>query len=88
MAGIDDLLLGCYAGIDTWGETVSFDPVLPEGIQKLHLRIQYHDRWFELDLTKDRLHLSVDKNGTQPVQILIEGNSYSTRPGVGRTFKL
>ncbi len=88
MAGIDDLVLGCYAGIDSWGETISFDPVLPGGMQKLHLRIRYRSRWFELDMTKGRLHLSLDRDGGQPVQVAVKGKTYTIRPGGARDFKL
>lgn len=88
MGGIDDLVLGCYAGIDTWGKTISFNPVLPGGMQKLHLRICYRARWFELDMVKGRLRLSVDKNGTQPVQVAVKGKTRSIRPGCARDFKL
>lgn len=88
MGGIDDLVLGCYAGINTWGETIAFDPILPGGMQNLHLRIRYRGRWFELDMTKGRLHLSVDKDGCQPVQVAVQGKTYSMQPGSALDFKL
>ncbi|MFQ5542386.1 MAG: glycoside hydrolase family 65 protein, partial [Candidatus Binatia bacterium] len=40
MAGTDDLVLGCYAGINTWGDAISFDPILPEAVQRLHFRLR------------------------------------------------
>ncbi|MFQ5851475.1 MAG: glycoside hydrolase family 65 protein, partial [Candidatus Binatia bacterium] len=88
MAGVDDLVLGCYAGIDTWGETISFDPCLPEELPGLHLRLRYRGRWLELDLTRERLHLSVDRNGVEPVAVTVKGTIHFIPPGGTRDFTL
>jgi len=88
MAGIDDLLLGCYAGIETWGEHISFDPVLPGGMEKLHLRLCYRGRWYELDMIKGRLRVSVGKDGREPVPVSVKGKTYHIQPGHSQNFKL
>ncbi|NIO08861.1 MAG: glycoside hydrolase family 65 protein [Deltaproteobacteria bacterium] len=88
MAGIDDLLLGCYAGIETWGDHIAFDPVLPGGMQKLHLRLRYRGRWYELDMVKGRLRVSLGKDGREPVPISVKGKTYKIQPGKSQDFKL
>ncbi|MFQ5903678.1 MAG: glycosyl hydrolase family 65 protein [Candidatus Binatia bacterium] len=88
MAGIDDLVLGCYAGIDTWGETISFNPILPGGVQGLHLKLRYRGRWLELDLTKGRLRLSVNRDGVEPITVMVKDKKYCIQPGSSRDFKL
>ncbi len=88
MASIDNLILGCYAGIDTWGETISFNPILPGGVRKIHLRLRYRGRWLELDLNESRLRLTVDKNGEEPISVLVKDIKYSIQPGSSRHFKL
>ena len=88
MAGIDDLVLGCYAGIDTWGEAVSFNPILPGGVQRLHLKLRYRGRWLELDLTKGRLRLSVERDGVEPITVTVKGVKARIQPGSSRDFKL
>ncbi len=70
------------------GRNHSFDPVLPGGMQKLHLRIRYRGRWFELDMTKGRLHLSLDRDGEHPVQVAVKGKTYTIRPGGAQDIKL
>ncbi|MEE9568045.1 MAG: glycosyl hydrolase family 65 protein [Candidatus Binatia bacterium] len=88
MAGIDNLIQRRYAGIDTWGETISFDPTLPAGVRNLNLRLRYRGQWLELDLTKGRLRLSVDKNGTEPVAVTVKGVPHSIQPGSSQEFPL
>jgi alpha,alpha-trehalase len=88
MAGTDDLVLGCYAGINTWGEAISFDPILPEAVQRLHLRLRYRGQWLELDLEKGRLRISIDKDGAEPVKVLIKGVPHSILPGKSMEFPL
>lgn len=81
MAGIDDIVLSCYVGVDAWGETIAFNPCLPDELPGLHLRLRYRSRWLELELSKERLHLSLDRDGGEPLPVLIEGEPYSIAPG-------
>ncbi|MFQ5539892.1 MAG: glycosyl hydrolase family 65 protein, partial [Candidatus Binatia bacterium] len=86
MAGTDDLVLGCYAGITTWGDAISFDPILPEAVQRLHFRLRYRGQWLELDLVKGLLRISVDKDGAVPVKVFVTGAPHSILPGDAKEF--
>jgi alpha,alpha-trehalase len=86
MAGTDDLVMGCYAGITTWGDAISFDPILPEAVQRLHLRLRYRGQWLELDLVKGLLRISVDEDGAVPVKVFVKGAPHSILPGNTREF--
>lgn len=73
MGGIDDLVLGRYAGIDTMGETLSLDPCLPEELPGLRLGFLYRGRRLALDLTRARARVSLDDESEAPLDVVVRG---------------
>ena len=80
IGGIDDLLLTCYAGIDTLGETLRLDPCLPDELPGLRLGIVYRGRRVALDLTHERVRISLDGDET-PLDVLVQGTRHSLPAG-------
>jgi alpha,alpha-trehalase len=81
MGGIDDVLLTHYAGIDTRGETLSLDPSLPEELPALRLAMVYRGRRVALDLTRERVRISLDGEAEAPLEVVVQGTKHVLLPG-------
>ena len=81
LGGLDELLLTRYAGIDTMGETLSLDPCLPEELPVLRLAILYRGRRVGLDLTRERVRISLDGDTTADLEVVVRGTKHSLRGG-------
>ena len=81
MGGIDDVLLSRFAGIDTMGETLCLDPCLPEELPELRLAILYQGRRVGLDLTHERVRISLQEDCPAPLDVFIQGARHSLGAG-------
>ncbi len=81
MGGLDDVLLTRYAGIDTLGETLSLDPCLPEELPALRLAIVYRGRRVALDLTRERVRISLDGESETPLEVMVQGIKHTLLKG-------
>ena len=88
MAGIDDLALSCYAGIETWGVTIAFDTCLPDELPGLPLRLRYRSCWLTPDLSHERLKLSIDRDERGPFPVTIRGMKHLLQPGIVQDFRI
>ena len=81
MAGLVGVVRRYYAGLELRPEGVSIAPDMPARIQRLHFRVQWHNRWLEVLLTPTRLMLTVDEDEPSDVPIFVWGQPYSLEPG-------
>jgi len=81
MGGLDDVLLRRYAGIETMGETLSLDPCLPDELPGLRLAIVYRGRRVALDLTRERVRISLEDDSPSPLEVLVQGTRHSLESG-------
>ncbi len=81
MGGIDDVLLSRYAGIDTMGDTLCLDPCLPDELPGMRLAIVYRGRRVALDLTRERIRISLEEDASSPLDVVVQGTRHSLRPG-------
>ncbi len=89
MAGTIDLVQRCYLGMETRGDTVWFDPCLPEALSAgLTFRFQYRGNWFSVRATHHTLHVTFDSGWHPPARIGIAGQVSELGPGETRTFAL
>ncbi len=89
MAGTIDLVQRCYLGMETRGDTVWFDPCLPEALSAgLAFRFQYRGNWFSVRATHHTLHVTFDSGWHPPARIGIAGQVSELGPGETRTFAL
>jgi len=57
MAGTVDLIQRSYTGVETSGDTLWFNPSLPEKLRRLSLRLRYRRHSLEVDVTSERLRV-------------------------------
>ena len=89
MAGTIDLVQRCYLGMQTRGDTVWFDPCLPEALSAgLAFRFQYRGNWFSVRATQHSLQVTFDSGWHPPARIGIAGQVSELGPGETRTFAL
>ena len=81
MGGIDDVLLSRYAGIDTMGETLCIDPCLPEELPALRVAIVYRGRRVALDLTRERVRISLDGEAEGSLEVTVQGTKHVLSAG-------
>lgn len=81
MGGLDDVLVRCYAGIDTMGETLSLDPCLPGELPGLRLAIVYRGRRVALDLTRERVRISLEDDSPSPLDVVVQGTRHALDSG-------
>ena len=89
MAGTIDLVQRCYLGMQTRGDTVWFDPCLPEALSAgLAFRFQYRGNWFSVRATQHSLQVTFDSGWHPPARIGIAGQVSELGPGETRRFAL
>ena len=84
MGGIDDVLLSRYAGIGTMGETLTLDPCLPEELPGLRATILYRGRRVALDVTRERVRISLDGDAEAPLEMVVQGTKHTLPAGDSR----
>ena len=81
MGGLDELLLTRYAGIDTMGDILSLDPCLPEELPELRLSMVYRGRRVRLDLSHERVRISLEDEGAAPLTVSVRGTRHDLTAG-------
>ena len=92
MAGSVDVLQRGYTGIETRGDTLWFNPCLPEEVRRLRLTIRYRGHALELDLTPGALALHARDHArpftASPVRVGVRGEVFVLAAGERRTVAL
>ena len=81
MSGTVDIVLRHYAGIDTSGDTITFNPRLPKDLPGLHFRVQYRGNWIIVDIAQDHFRLEVEPDGRHGIRLLIGDKAHTIEPG-------
>jgi len=81
MAGSVDLLQRCFAGMQTRGDTLWFDPYWPEPLGELELVIRYRERELTARVTGSRVRVSAEPGSGPPIRIGHRGQTYDLGPG-------
>jgi trehalose/maltose hydrolase-like predicted phosphorylase len=69
MAGTVDLLQRGYAGLETRGDVLWFDPALPKELQALEFEIRYRGHRLQVRITSERLRLSTIPSEEAPIRV-------------------
>ena len=89
MAGTIDLIQRCYVGMETRGDTVWFNPCLPEALAPgLSFRFQYRGNWFSVRTMQNSLHVTFDSGWHPTARIGLDGHVSAIRPGETRACAL
>lgn len=71
MAGSLDIFQRCYTGLDARGDVLWFNPVLPDELGSLDLRLRYRDQLIEVHVDHDELALVAAPGPAAPVSVAV-----------------
>jgi len=81
MAGTVDILQRCYTGMEFCNEILYLNPRIPEGLQKLMLKIKYRANWFDINITPEELKVTSSRYRDFVAKICFRGKEYKIKPG-------
>ena len=88
MTGTLDLLHRCYLGIETRGNVLHLDPVLPRDVSRLQVMLRFRRHQLEMDATHERISVHSRPLIAPPISIAYRGRVHELSPGLGFTFDL
>ncbi len=81
MAGTADMVIRCYAGVETRQDTLWLHPSLPAELSGVSFRISYRGQPINLSLTHDKARLELHHCSARPVRVCVEGVKRTLHPG-------
>jgi beta-phosphoglucomutase family hydrolase len=88
MAGTADLVRRGYTGIEVRGDVLWLNPLLPDDLRSLFVRLRYCEHWLEVDISGGRLKVSTSKDAPGPMGLGFKDQVYQLEPGDTREFAL
>ncbi len=88
MAGTVDLVQRCYTGIEMRDDVLWINPCLPDPLRNVHFRLRYRSNWIAVELTSERLRLTIGRSRNEPVKIGIQGEVRRAEQGDVLEFPL
>lgn len=88
MAGTVDLVQRCFTGVETRGNKLHLNPVLPAEIQEMRLNIRYRGHSLVLDLSQDTLRVHSLHSAEKPIRIVHGGEELNLVEGTTLQFAL
>ncbi|HET7665461.1 MAG TPA: beta-phosphoglucomutase family hydrolase, partial [Mycobacterium sp.] len=73
MAGTADMVLRCYAGVETRGDVLHLHPVLPNEIGRASFEIIYRDQPVDIELTQRYARLRLLPCAADPIEVCVAG---------------
>ncbi|SDY48864.1 glycoside hydrolase family 65 protein [Citreimonas salinaria] len=88
MAGTVDLMQRCYTGIELRGNTLIFNPRLPDEVGRLKSTVRFRRQILDFEITQDELTISSRSMTAHPVNIAYRGQVREVSPGQTFSFRL
>ena len=88
MAGTVDILQRCYTGLEVRGDTLWFNPRLPNELASLCFEIGYRGQWLAVDIRHRRLRITARPSAAPPIRIAVPGHAGALAAGDTREFAL
>jgi alpha,alpha-trehalase len=88
MAGIVDLVHRGHAGLAFGDDALTLDPMLPDELSAVRMRIRYRHHWLTLEIGRDAFHVSLDRGPRPSIRIRVRGEAYEMEQGDTRAFSL
>ena len=88
MAGTVDLVQRVWTGIEVTGDVLRLHPELPQGIDRLDMRIRYRGHSLDLKLTRAALTIRGRDVAAAPITICVDGKTCEFVGGSTRVFSL
>jgi alpha,alpha-trehalase len=81
MAGTVDLAQRCYTGIDPRGDTLWFDPALPDELECIEMFILYRGMWLDLEFRHGTVMITADAEAPHACTVGLQDKEYEVAPG-------
>ncbi|TDW28876.1 beta-phosphoglucomutase family hydrolase [Cryobacterium psychrophilum] len=81
MAGTADMVIRCYAGVETRQDTLWIHPVLPAALTGATFQLSYRGQPVSISLTHDRVSLRLHPCSAGPISVCVEGTRKTLQPG-------
>jgi alpha,alpha-trehalase len=88
MAGTVDIFQRCLTGIEVQGGTLLINPLLPEGMEALRLRIHFRGHDLMISVDRDTVELASQPTAATPITVGYRGHYRDLPPGGGTRFHL
>jgi trehalose/maltose hydrolase-like predicted phosphorylase len=88
MAGTADIVQRGYTGIGVRGDTLWLNPLLPDDLGGLFLRLRFRKQWLEIKISGDRLKVSASEDAPGPMKLGFKQEVHLLEPGVIKQFAL
>ena len=88
MAGTVDLVQRCYTGIVTQGDTLWFNPCIPQALAQLQMCLRYRGHALDVNVTQQRLEIRARKSNAAPIRIGLREQVHELAAGESRRFDL
>ena len=81
MAGTVDLILRCFAGLETRDDVLWLHPVLPPELTRADFTIVYRGQQVRVELSPHLVRLRLRRCEAHPITVCVEGDRTVLRPG-------
>ncbi|KDE97149.1 beta-phosphoglucomutase [Mycolicibacterium aromaticivorans JS19b1 = JCM 16368] len=81
MAGTVDMVLRCYAGLETRNGMLWLHPVLPIELPRAGFTIVYHGQPISVEVTREQVTLRLHDHVGEPTTVCVEGQVVTLSPG-------
>ncbi|WFP16418.1 beta-phosphoglucomutase family hydrolase [Citricoccus muralis] len=88
MAGTVDMVIRCYAGVETRDEVLRINPVLPEALPGVSFALRFHRQPVEVHITHDEVRVHLREGSSAPIKLMVEGREKLMSPGEDWTVPL
>jgi len=88
MAGTVDLIQRCFTGIEMRDDVLCVNPLLPEGLRRLQLRLHYRGHSLDLEITCRAVIVRALPCGAKPIKIGFKGHVHELAACETKEFNL
>lgn len=88
MAGTVDMVIRCYAGIETRADALWMHPLLPDELPEVTFRMRYRNQPIVVHIDHEEVNLKLSEGSAEPIDVNVEGKAKQLAPGEEWTVKL
>jgi alpha,alpha-trehalase len=88
MAGTVDLIQRMHTGLEMREDVLWFNPLLPQELNSVRLRIRYHCHWLSVQVNHKTLTVKFDRGGSQSALIGFRDQVCEMKQGEEKVFEL
>ena len=88
MAGTVDMIIRCYAGVETRGDTLRLHPLLPLELPGVQFTIRFRQQPLSVRITQYCITLQLLEGSAHPITLNVEGREKTMEPGEKWTVPL